>query len=121
VYAINTGTGQATRLFSDEFLASINFLAYDPYSQVVYYTNWGGATTNKPIFKYEVKTCIRTTFIADVTASPFNASGLPLPLWPTMPLPPPKTSGPWPQPTMGRWKTNPVTDKLYITAPPAPY
>lgn len=72
VYAVHTGTAVATRLFTDAALASVNSLAYDPYNQVFYYADGTGSTANKAVYKYDLKTCSRSTFIADVTASPFN-------------------------------------------------
>jgi hypothetical protein len=75
VYAVNTSTAVATRLMTDAAVSSINSLAYDPDNQVLYYADGVGATTtNKAIYKYDVKTCTRSTLIADVTVSPFNMS-----------------------------------------------
>lgn len=69
---VNASTGAATLLYTDGSLTSINSLAYDPYEQIVYYTSEEYVSTNKTIYKYNVRTNTKSTFISDVTASPYN-------------------------------------------------
>ncbi|WP_187270059.1 GEVED domain-containing protein [Pontibacter qinzhouensis] len=75
VFAVNTATAAATRLFTDPNIAAstgLNSLAYDPYNQIIYYASGEGVTTNKTIYKYNIKTCTRSVLISDVTVSPYN-------------------------------------------------
>lgn len=70
---VNATSGAATLLYTDGSIsAGINSLAYDSYNQVVYYTSEEYVSSNKTIYKYDVKTNTKTTFISDVTASPYN-------------------------------------------------
>ncbi|MFM9945459.1 MAG: GEVED domain-containing protein [Bacteroidia bacterium] len=69
---VNANTGVASLMCNDAALSSINSLAYDNANQIVYYTSEEYISTNKTIYKYDVKTGSKTTFISDVTASPYN-------------------------------------------------
>lgn len=72
VYAVDIATGAATKLFTDAALTQINSLGFDAYRQQVYYVNNVPGTTNKTIYRYDIKTCTKITYIADVTAPPYN-------------------------------------------------
>jgi hypothetical protein len=73
---VNASTGAASLMYTDASLAStgINSLAYDNANQIVYYTSEEYVSTNKTIYKYNVKTGTESVFISDVTASPYNIS-----------------------------------------------
>ncbi len=72
IYAINVATGAATKLFTDAALTSINSLAYDAYKQQFYYCSNVSVGTNKSVYRYDLKTCTRIVWIADVTVAPYN-------------------------------------------------
>ena len=69
IYAINNSTKAATLVYTDAAFATngINGFGYDPYKQIFYYTDNTSAATNKSVYKYDLKTCTKSTFIADVT------------------------------------------------------
>lgn len=68
VNAVDLVNNTSDVLFSDTTISGINSLAYDPYRQVVYYTDNARVGTNVSIFQYNVKTGVKTTFVNDVTA-----------------------------------------------------
>lgn len=59
----------ASLLFRDVALSAsgINSLAIDPENKIVYYTDNVRASTNKSVYKYDLKTMTKSTFISDVT------------------------------------------------------
>lgn len=74
IMIINTTTNVASLLYRDATFstAGINSLAIDPYNQVIYYTDNARINTNRAIYKYNVRTGVKSTWIADVTAPPYN-------------------------------------------------
>lgn len=67
VVDITNNTSQL--LYNDATFAAngINSLAYDPYNQYIYYSDNTRSNTNKAIYRYNVKTGAKTTWVADVT------------------------------------------------------
>ena len=54
-------------LYTDAAFQRINSIAYDPYKQVVYYCDQYAINTNKTVYKYDVKTGVKSVAIADIT------------------------------------------------------
>lgn len=55
-----------TNLIDTLFPPAINSLAYDPYNQVVYFADNARARRNLSLFKYDVKTGVKSTWVADI-------------------------------------------------------
>lgn len=72
LFAIDVATGTSHKLFTDATVSALNSLAYDPYNMQFYYCDNSSSGGNKAVYRYDLRTCTRTTFIADVTAPPFN-------------------------------------------------
>lgn len=77
IVAINKTTNVATLLYeasadglslisANGLPPSINSLAYDPYNQIIYFADNARTPLSKSIYKYDVKTGVRSTFVADV-------------------------------------------------------
>lgn len=66
VYAVNTATKAATKIFTSSIVSGINSLAYDPYKMVFYYASTQILATNIQIYKYDLRTCTESVFIPDV-------------------------------------------------------
>jgi len=56
-----------TNLIDTLFAPSINSLAYDPYKQIVYFADNARTPRNKSIYKYNIRTGVKSTWVADVT------------------------------------------------------
>lgn len=61
-----------TNLIDTLFPPAINSLAFDPVNQVVYFCDNARATRNRAIYKYNVRTNVKSTWVADV-----NTLGIP--------------------------------------------
>ena len=72
IYVINRLDNTATELFADASVTRLNTMAYDPYKQIIYYCDSKRDATNKAVFKYDVKTGVKSTLIANVNNPPFN-------------------------------------------------
>lgn len=66
VYVVNKLDNTAMELFSDPTMNRINTMAYDPYKQVIYYCNSARSASNRSVYKYDVKSGVKSTFISDV-------------------------------------------------------
>lgn len=68
IYVLDITTNIATPLFKDPYIKEPNSLAFDSYNQIVYYCDGlGFSPTNKSVIRYNLRTDIRDTLIADVT------------------------------------------------------
>ncbi len=56
-----------TNLIDTLFAPAINSLAYDPKNQIVYFCDNARSPRNKSIYKYNVLTGVKSTFVTDVT------------------------------------------------------
>ncbi len=72
IYVINRLDNTATELFADASVTRLNTMAYDPYKQIIYYCDSKRDASNKTVFKYDVKTGIKSTLITNVNSAPFN-------------------------------------------------
>ena len=72
IYVINRLDNTATELFADVNKTRLNTMAYDPYKQIIYYCDSKRDVTNKAVFKYDVKTGVKSTLIANVNNPSFN-------------------------------------------------
>ena len=61
-----------TNLIDTLFPPAINSLAFDPVNPVVYFCDNARATRNRSIYKYNVRTNVKSTWVADV-----NTLGIP--------------------------------------------
>lgn len=66
IYVVNKLDNTATQLFNDPSVTRLNTMAYDPYKQIIYYCDSKRDVSNKAVFKYDVKTGVKSTFIANV-------------------------------------------------------
>lgn len=66
VYVVDKLNNVATELYADPSVNRLNAMAYDPYKQVIYYCDSKRDANNKSIFKYDIKTGVKSTFIANV-------------------------------------------------------
>jgi hypothetical protein len=55
-----------TNLIDTLFAPAINSLAYDPYNQIVYFCDNARTPSNRAVYKYDIKTGVKSTWIADV-------------------------------------------------------
>lgn len=53
-------------LYADPSVNRLNTMAYDPYNQVIYYCDSRRVSTNLSVYKYDVKTGVKSTFINNV-------------------------------------------------------
>ncbi len=67
IYVVDITNNTSSILYTDPAFTSINSLAYDPTREVIYYCNNTRSATNKSIYKYDIVTNTKSTFIADVT------------------------------------------------------
>ncbi len=67
IYVIDITNKTASILYTDASLTSINSLAYDPIRQIIYYTSNVRTITNKSVYKYDIKTNTKSTWISDIT------------------------------------------------------
>ncbi|MCB0508283.1 MAG: T9SS type A sorting domain-containing protein [Bacteroidetes bacterium] len=66
IYVVNKLDNTAMELFTDSDLTRLNTIAYDPYKQIIYYCDSWRNAANKSVYKYDVKTGVKSTFISDV-------------------------------------------------------
>lgn len=66
MYVVNKLDNTAMQLFNDPSMTRLNTVAYDPYNQIIYYCNSARVSSNRSVYKYDVKTGTKSTFIADV-------------------------------------------------------
>jgi hypothetical protein len=55
-----------TNLIDTLFAPAINSLAYDPYNQIVYFCDNARTPRNRSVYKYDIKTGVKSTWISDV-------------------------------------------------------
>lgn len=69
IMVVNLTSNTASLLYRDPTFSSggINSLATDPYRQIIYYSDNTKVNTNRAIYQYNIKTGVKSTFIADVT------------------------------------------------------
>lgn len=66
IYVVNKLDNTAMELYADPSVNRLNTMAYDPYNQVIYYCDSRRVSTNLSVFKYDVKTGVKSTFINNV-------------------------------------------------------
>lgn len=73
-FILDPATGYARFLFNDPARTYINSFGYDPYNRYLYYISENTSLdyTNRTIKKYDYNTETTSTFIANLTAAPFN-------------------------------------------------
>jgi hypothetical protein len=71
-YILDPATGKAQHLYTDPGNEFINGMAYDPYNRLLYYTYTQTGLATRTIYKYDINTEIRTTWVNDVNAAPLN-------------------------------------------------
>lgn len=69
LYLVDVLNDTSMLLFTDNTLSAsgLNTVAVDPYNMHIYYTDNIRNSTNKSIFRYDVRTGTKTTWVADVT------------------------------------------------------
>jgi GEVED domain/Secretion system C-terminal sorting domain len=73
-FMVDPATGRARYFFNDPARTYINSFGYDPYNRYLYYISENTSLdyTNRVIKKYDYNTETSSTFIANLTAAPFN-------------------------------------------------
>ena len=76
IYVIDITHLTSSILYTDAAFTAINSLAYDPTREIVYYVNNTRSATNKTIYKYDIETNTKSTFISDVTSLGIQIRGV---------------------------------------------
>jgi hypothetical protein len=71
-YILDPATGKSKILYKDPGNKFINGMAYDPYNRLLYYNYTQTGTATRTIYKYDINTEIRITWVADVNTAPLN-------------------------------------------------
>ena len=73
-YILDPATGNSTVLYTDPAGFFLNGMAYDPVNRFLYYTytQTGLPSPSRAVYKYDLNTGLKSTWIADVNAAPLN-------------------------------------------------
>ena len=66
IYIVNKLDNTALELYAETTMNRINTVAYDPYNQIIYFCDSRRDALNLSVYKYDVKTGVRSTFINNV-------------------------------------------------------
>lgn len=71
-YILDPATGKTKALYTDPSGNFLNGMAYDPVNRILYYTYTQTGTGTRGVYKYDINTQIKSTWIADVNTAPLN-------------------------------------------------